>query len=155
MIDDIKAHQIGPVAVTELKKTRLIEGMIEGKTGAMAAKEAGYNTMEQRTPYKLIPPDELRARFQQIAKDKGLTLDRIGAKIAEHLEARANQTLEGKKVIPSEAPDYKVQQKAIEQLAGLIGMHDAQKAAQAGSSITVSVSGAAADRLMAAFEGRE
>ena len=154
MIDDIKAHQIGPVAVAELQKTRLIEGMIDGKTGAIAAKEAGYNTMEQRTPYKLIPPDELRARFQQIAKDKGLTLDRIGAKIAEHLEARANQTIEGKQVTQSEAPDYKVQQKAIEQLTGLIGMQDAQKVAQPCSSITVSVTGAAADRLLAAFEDR-
>ena len=154
MIENMDAERIGPDAVLELQKTRFVEGLASGMTQTMAAQQAGYTGRDLRTPGRLIPPDELRARFQQIAKEKGLTLDRIGTKIAEHLEARANQTLEGKQVTQSEAPDYKVQQKAIEQLTGLIGMQDAQKVAQPGSSITVSVTGAAADRLLAAFEDR-
>jgi hypothetical protein len=97
----------------------------------------------------------MRRRFQEVAARKGLTLDRVADKINEHLEARQNHTLNGKEVTVSEAPDNRVQQKAIEQLTSLIGMQDAQKASIAGSSITVSVTGAAADRLLAAFEGRE
>lgn len=153
MIEDMDAERIGPQSVLELKQTRMIEGLIDGKTGAIAARDAGFGPSAQRTPFKLIPPDELRARFQKIAESKGLTLERIGDKIAEHLEARQNQTLNGKEVTVSEAPDNRVQQKAIEQLTSLMGMQDAQKASIAGSSITVSVTGAAADRLLRAFEG--
>jgi hypothetical protein len=137
----------------ETKQTRLIEGMLDGKTGQMAARDAGYSVAESRTPFKLIPLDEMRAKFQQIAEEKGLTLHRVADKIKEHLEARANQTLNGKEVTISEAPDNRVQQKAIEQLTTLLGMQDASKVAQGGSSITVSVTGAAADRLLRAFEG--
>lgn len=144
-----------PKEVLELRQNRMIEGIIEGKTGTQAAKDAGFGVAEQRTPWKLIAPDEMRARFQQIAERKGMTLDRIANKIEEHLEARMTQTLQGKEVTLSEAPDYRVQQKAVDQFTSLLGMQDASKAVQAGSSITVSVTGAAADRLLAAFEGRE
>jgi hypothetical protein len=137
----------------EAQQTRFIEGIIDGKSGTQSALDAGYPVRDARTPYKLIPPDELRARFQQIAERKGLTLDRIGDKISEHLEARANQTLEGKQVTQSEAPDYKVQQKALEQLTDLMGMRDAAKVAGGGSSVTLSISGPAADRLAAMLGG--
>jgi len=151
LIEDMDAERLKQTE--ELKKTRFVEGLATGMTQTMAAEQAGYIGRDLRTPGKLISPDELRQRFQQIAERKGLTMDRLGDKIAEHLEARANQTLEGKLVTQSEAPDYKIQQKAIDQWTGLIGMQDAQKASQAGSSITVSVTGAAADRLLRAFEG--
>jgi hypothetical protein len=155
MIENLEAQKLGPKAVEELQKTRFIEGIIDGKTGALAAKDAGYGVADQRTPGKLVSPEEMRARFQQIAQEKGLTLHRVADKIAQHLEAKANQTLEGREVTVSEAPDNRVQQKAIEQLTQLLGMQDASKAQAAGSSITVSVTGAAADRLLAAFEDRE
>lgn len=137
-----------------VKQNKLIEGILEGKTGSQAAKDAGYGVADQRVPFKLIPADEMRRRFQEIAHAKGLTLDRVVGKIAEHLEAKANQTLNGKEVTVSDAPDNRVQQKAIEQLTGLLGMGDAGKAAVGGSSITVSVTGAAADSLAAWFEGK-
>ena len=154
MIEDLSASQIGPDAMQTLKETRFVEGLIEGKTGEIAALDAGYSARDQRTPGKIIPPDELRRRFQAICREKGLTLHRIGDKIAEHLDARANQTLEGKQVTQSEAPDYKVQQKALDQLTTLIGMQDATKVQAGGSSITLSIAGPAADRL-AAMLGRE
>ena len=94
-----------------------------------------------------------RARFQRIAERKGLTLDKLGDKINEHLEARANQTLEGKEVVQSDAPDYKVQQKAIDQLTGLLGMQDAAKVQAGGSSISLTISGPAAERLAAMLGG--
>lgn len=151
MIEDIQADQLG--STEELQKTRFVENLSLGMTQTQAAIDAGYTGRDVRTPGKLISPEELRLRFQQIAEAKGLTMHRIGDKIAEHLEARANQTLNGKEVTQSAAPDYKVQQKALEQLTDLIGMKDAQKAVGGGSSITVSVTGAAADRLLAAFGG--
>ena len=114
---------------------------------------AGYTGREARTPGKLIESSELRAQFQQIAISKGLTLHRVVDKVAEHLEARANQTLEGKEVVQSSAPDYKVQQKAIDQLTGLLGMQDAAKSQAGGSSITLSIAGPAADRLTALLSG--
>ena len=153
MIEDIQADRLG--TTEELLKTRFVENLSLGMTQTQAAIDAGYTGRDVRTPGKLISPEELRLRFQQIAERKGLTMDRIGDKIAEHLEARANQTLEGKQVTQSEAPDYKVQQKAVEQLTDLLGMKDAQKVLGVGSSITVSVTGAAADRLLAAFGGDE
>jgi len=148
------SHERIASELSEIKQMRMIEGMIDGKPAKTAAIEAGYGVADARTPYKLIPPDEMRRKFQEVAERKGLTLDRVADKINQHLEARQNQTLNGKEVTVSEAPDNRVQQKAIEQLTGLIGMQDAQKATQAGSSITVSVTGAAADRLLAAFEDR-
>lgn len=154
MIENMDAQRLGPETVEELKKTRFVEGLAIGKTQTIAAIDAGYTGRDVRTPSRLIPPDELRARFQAIAERKGLTLDRIGDKIDQHLEARMTQTLQGKEVTMSDAPDYRVQQKALDQLTGLLGMQDAAKAVQAGSSITVSVTGAAADRLLAAFEER-
>lgn len=153
MIEDLTAAQIGPEAIQTLQETRFVEGLIEGKTGQMAAADAGYGPALQRTPGKIISPEELRLRFQQVCRDKGLTLHRIGDKIAEHLEARANQTLEGKQVTQSDAPDYKVQQKALDQLTTLIGMQDASKAVQGGSSITLSISGPAAERLASMLGG--
>ena len=137
----------------DLRKDMLCAGILKGKTGAEAAADAGYGLQAQRTPWKLIPPDEMRARFQQIAERKGLTIDRISDKIHEHLDARANQTLEGKEVTQSIAPDYKVQQKALDQLTTLLGMQDASKAAGSASSITLSISGPAADRLAKALGG--
>ena len=154
MLDSMDEDKMGAESVLELRKTRLIEGIIDGKTASDAALEAGFGSGASRTPWKLVPPDEMRARFQQIADRKGLTLDRIGDKLVEHLDARANQTLEGKEVVQSEAPDYKVQQKAVEQITSLLGMQDASKAVQGGSSITLSVSGPAAERLAAALGGQ-
>lgn len=136
-----------------LKQNKMIEGVIDGQTASLAALNAGYGVVEARSPWKLIPPDEMRRKFQEVAQRKGLTLDRVADKINQHLEARANQTLNGKEVTQSEAPDNRVQQKAIEQLTSLLGIGDAQKASAAGSSITLSVTGAAADRMLRAFEG--
>lgn len=155
MLENMDARDIGPEAVKELNQTRFVEGIIEGKTGAVAARNAGYGVALQQNPGKIISPEELRLKFQQIAEQKGLTLHRVADKLAEHLDARANQTLEGKQVTQSEAPDYKIQQKALEQITGLLGMQGSTKAQAGGSSITLSVTGAAADRLLAAFGGEE
>ena len=154
MLRDLDAKRAGPESVKELQSTRFIEGLVEGKTGANAARDAGYGVVMQRSPSKIVPPDELRRRFQEIAVRKGLTLDRLADKIDEHLDARANQTLEGKEVVPSAAPDYKVQQKAVDQLTTLLGMQDAQKLQAGGSSITLSIAGPAAERLAAMLGGR-
>lgn len=137
----------------EIKQTKLIEGLVEGKPGGIAARDAGYGVADQRRPFKLVDSNELRARFQEIAREKGLTLDRIGDKIEQHLEARMTQTLQGKEVTLSDAPDYRVQQKALEQLTSLMGMQDAAKAAGGGSNVTLSISGPAADRLAAMLGG--
>lgn len=153
MIENLQAQKLGHEAVQELQKTRFIEGVIEGKTGALAAKDAGYGVADQRTPFKIISPEEMRARFQQIAQEKGLTLHRVADKINQHLEARANQTLNGKEVTVSEAPDNRVQQKAIEQLTTLLGMGESAKAAGGASTVTLSISGPAADRLAAMLGG--
>src|SRR5665213_1242953 len=151
IIESLTAENIGPAAVQELSDVRLVTALIDGKTGTQALESAGYGALASRTPWKLINSDEMRARFQQIAHSKGLTLDRIGSKINEHLEARANQTLEGKEVTQSIAPDYKVQQKALDQLTTLLGMQDAAKSSSGTSSITLSISGPAADRLAKAL----
>lgn len=153
MIENLDAQKLGPHAVSELQKTRFVEGIIEGKTGALAAKDAGYGVADQRTPGKLVSPEEMRARFQQIAQEKGLTLHRVADKIAQHLEAKANQTLNGKEVTVSEAPDNRVQQKAIEQLTNLLGMQESTKASGGASTVTLSISGPAADRLAALLGG--
>lgn len=153
VIDQLDENRLGSDSVLELRQNRLIEGIIDGKTATEASKDAGFSVSQQRTPWKLIPPDEMRARFQAIAERKGLTLDRIGDKIEQHLEARMTQTLQGKEVTLSEAPDYRVQQKAIEQLTELMGMKDAQKAVGGSSSVTLSISGPAADRLAAMLGG--
>jgi hypothetical protein len=153
MLEKMDAEKAGPDAVLEVKQAHLLEGVIDGKTATEAAESAGFGVAECRTPWKLVQPDQMRAQFQEAAHKRGMTLNRIAAKIEEHLEARANQTLNGKEVTQSKAPDYKVQQKALEQLTTLIGMQDASKAAQAGSSITLSISGPAADRLAAMLGG--
>ena len=153
MIEDMDAERLGPESVKELQTTRFIEGLIEGKTGGLAALDAGFGPAMARTPGKIIPPEELRRRFQQIAASKGLTLERVADKINQHLEAKANQTLNGKEVTQSNAPDNRVQQKAIEQFTTLIGMADAAKVSAGGSSISLTVSGPAADRLAAALSG--
>jgi len=149
----VSYHDIVPKETESAKQIKLIEGIIEGKTGHDAAIEAGYGVKDARTPYKLIPADEMRRKFQEVAESKGLTLGRIADKINQHLEARQNQTLNGKEVTVSEAPDNRVQQKAIEQLTELMGMRDASKAVQGGSSVTLSISGPAADRLAAMLGG--
>jgi|ERR1017187_344600 hypothetical protein len=137
----------------DIRKDMLCAGILKGKPGHEAAADAGYGTLAQKTPWKLIPPDEMRARFQAIAERKGLTLDKIGEKIEQHLEARMTQTLQGKEVTLSEAPDYRVQQKAVEQLTTLLGMQDAAKAVAGGSSISLTISGPAAERLAAMLGG--
>lgn len=139
----------------ELLQTRYLENRLQGIPMKESATLAGYTGRMADAPGKLIESAELRARYQQMAREKGLTIDRMGDKVVELLDARANQTLEGKQVTQSEAPDYKVQMKALELHANLMGLNDASKVAGGGSSITVSVTGAAADRLLAAFEGRE
>ena len=115
---------------------------------AVAARDAGFGVVESRSPGKLISPEELRRQFQEIAIRKGLTLERIADKIADHLDARANQTLNGKEVTQSAAPDNRVQQKAIEQLTTLIGLTDATKQSTTQSAITLSISGPLAERLV-------
>lgn len=147
MLENVDAHAIGPQAVEMLRETRFIEGVIEGKTGALAAKDAGYGVAAQRTPFKIISPEEMRSRFQQIAEEKGLTLHRVADKIAQHLEAKANQTLNGKEVTVSDAPDNRVQQKAIEQLTTLLGMQDSAKQVGGGSSLTLTLAGPLAERF--------
>ena len=151
--EEVDARNIGPAAVEALMETRYIEGVIDGVPRKQAATEAGFGARLAHAPCKLIESSELRAQFQQIAIDKGLTLHRVVDKVAEHLEARANQTLEGKEVVQSAAPDYKVQQKAVDQLTTLLGMQDASKAQAGGSSISLTISGPAADRLAAALGG--
>ena len=153
LTQEIDARNIGPHAVEALKETRYIEGVIEGVPRKEAALEAGYGARMSHAPTKLIESSELRAQFQQIAISKGLTLHRVVDKVSEHLEARANQTLEGKEVVQSDAPDYKVQQKALDQLTTLLGMQDAAKSSSSTSSITLSISGPAADRLAKALGG--
>jgi hypothetical protein len=153
ILNAIDSEHLGPDHTRELQENALVSGIIDGKTGTIAAQDAGYGVGACRTPWKLIPPDEMRARFQAIAERKGLTLDKIGDKIVEHLDARANQTLEGKEVVQSDAPDYKVQQKAIDQYTTLIGMQDAAKAQAGGSSISLTISGPAAERLAAMLGG--
>ena len=150
---DIEARKIGPQAVETLKESRYIEGILSGSNRQDAAHAAGYIGRQAHAPVKLIESSELRAQFQQIAIEKGLTLHRVVDKISEHLEARQNQTLNGKEVTVSEAPDNRVQQKAIEQLTELMGMKDAAKVAGGGSSVTLSISGPAADRLAAMLGG--
>jgi hypothetical protein len=95
----------------------------------------------------------MRRKFQEVAERKGLTLDRVADKINQHLDARANQTLNGKEVTVSEAPDNRVQQKAIEQLTSLLGMGESSKATAGASTVTLSISGPAADRLAAMLGG--
>jgi len=151
MIQNMDAERLG--TSDELQKTRMIEGLASGLTGAQAAKQAGYGAADQRTPWKIIPPDELRARFQQIAIEKGLTLHRVADKIAEHLEARQNQSSNGKEITVSNAPDNRVQQKAIEQLATLLGINDQTKQVQVGSSISLTITGPAAERLTQLLSG--
>lgn len=151
MIEDIDS--INTNTVYELKQTRYIESRLEGKTRMESAELAGFAGREARSPGKLIETQELRRRFQEIAESKGITLHRVADKIGEHLEARMTQTLQGKEVTLSAAPDYRVQQKALEQLTDLIGMRDAAKAVGGGSSVTLSISGPAADRLAAALGG--
>lgn len=146
-------QQIALAAPDEIREAKFIEGVIEGKSGERAALDAGYPAREARTPYKLIPADEMRRKFQEVAERKGLTLDRVADKINQHLEARANQTLNGKEVTVSEAPDNRVQQKAIEQLTTLLGMGESAKAAGGASTVTLSISGPAADRLAAMLGG--
>lgn len=153
LAQDIDARDIGPDAVEALKETRYIEGVIAGVTRKQAALDAGFGARMSHAPTRLIESTELRAQFQQIAISKGLTLHRVVDKVSEHLEARANQTLEGKEVVQSAAPDYKVQQKALDQLTTLLGMQDAAKPQAGGSSITLSITGAAADRLAQALSG--
>ena len=150
---DEKEWVNGPEAVRELRTNKLLEGIIDGKSGVVAARDAGFGVALSRTPWKLIPPDEMRARFQAIAERKGLTLDKIGEKIEQHLEARMTQTLQGKEVTLSEAPDYRVQQKAVDQLTTLLGMQDVSKAVAGGSSISLTISGPAAERLAAMLGG--
>ena len=137
----------------DIRKDMLCAGLLKGKPGHEAAADAGYGLQAQKTPWKLIPPDEMRARFQAIAERKGLTLEKIGEKIEQHLEARTTQTLQGKEVTLSEAPDYRVQQKAVDQLTTLLGMQDAAKAQACGSSISLTISGPAAERLAAMLGG--
>lgn len=149
--EEIEAKSLNKME--ELKQTRYLEARLDGKTMTESAISAGYSGREARSPGKLIESAELRAQFQQIAISKGLTLHRVVDKISEHLEARQNQTLNGKEVTVSEAPDNRVQQKAIEQLTELMGMRDASKAVQGGSSVTLSISGPAADRLAALLGG--
>jgi hypothetical protein len=149
----VQFHQLAAEQADTAKQSRFIEGVIEGKPGYLAAREAGYSAELSRTPYKLIPADEMRRKFQEVAERKGLTLDRVADKINQHLEAKANQTLNGKEVTVSDAPDNRVQQKAIEQLTTLLGMGESAKAAGGGSTVTLSISGPAADRLAAMLGG--
>ena len=153
MIENMKAEQLGPEAVEALKESRYIEGIISGLPKKESAIQAGYIGRQAHAPEKLIESSELRAQFQQIAKDEGLTLHRVARKIAEHMEARQNQTLNGKEVTMSDAPDNRVQQKAIDQYTSLIGMQDAAKQAASSSTVTLSISGPAADRLAALLSG--
>lgn len=153
LAEDIEARNIGPTAINSLRESRYIDGVIGGKSRLDAATDAGYPARMAHAPFKCIESTELRAQFQQIAIEKGLTLHRVVDKISEHLEARANQTLNGKEVTQSEAPDNRVQQKAIDQLTGLLGMQDAAKQAGGASTVTLSISGPAADRLTAMLSG--
>jgi hypothetical protein len=153
MLENLTAKEEGPQAVESLRETRFIEGIIDGKTGASAAKDAGYGIAAQRTPGKLLESPELRERYQEMSMRRGITVERVGDKIEELLEARANQTLEGKQVTQSEAPDYRVQLKALELHTELMGMRDAAKVAGGGSNVTLSISGPAADRLAAMLGG--
>jgi len=150
---DEKEWENGPEAVRSLRTNKMIEGIIEGKTASQSAQLAGFGPAACRTPWKLIPPDEMRSRFQQIAEKKGLTLDKIGDKISSHLNARASYVDKDEGLIQSNVPDYKVQQKALDQLTTLLGMQDASKVAQGGSTISLSISGPAADRLAAMLSG--
>ena len=145
--EEVDARNIGPQAVEALKETRYIEGILDGKPRKDAALEAGYGARMAHAPTRLIESAELRAQFQQIAISKGLTLHRVVDKVAEHMDARANYIDDNKGLVQSAAPDYKVQQKALDQLTTLLGMQDASKAAQGGSTISLSISGPAADRL--------
>jgi hypothetical protein len=122
MIEDIDS--INTNTVHELKQTRYIEARLEGKTRVESAEIAGFTGREARTPGKLVETAELRRRFQEIAESKGITLHRVADKIGEHLEARC--VVDG---VHGLASDYKVQQKAIEQFTGLIGMNQSERGA--------------------------
>lgn len=153
LLRDASEREMAQSHLLDIKQTRLVEGIIDGKTGMVAAREAGFTVSQSDRPYKLIPADEMRRKFQEVAERKGLTLDRVADKINQHLEARANQTLNGKEVTVSDAPDNRVQQKAIEQLTGLLGMGESAKSAGGASTVTLSISGPAADRLAAMLGG--
>ena len=64
ILNAIDSENLGPEYTRELKENALIAGIIDGKTGTIAAQDAGFNTGECRTPWKLIPPDQMRARLR-------------------------------------------------------------------------------------------
>jgi hypothetical protein len=106
------------------QEEQYVNSILSGKTGAVAAKEAGYTVRAQRTPRKLIETPELKARMQQSLMRKRVTLDVIAERVSSALDAKV--VADG---VQTDVVDHKTRLKATEVASRLWGLDESQKQA--------------------------
>lgn len=126
IIDALDGKIVG--ITPEMRQEAYMEARISGKTGAQAAKEAGYGVGVRRTPRKLIETPELKARMQQSLIRQRVTLDTLAGRVSDALGANVVETTkEGAE--ETDIPDHKARLKAVEIGARLWGLSESERGA--------------------------
>jgi hypothetical protein len=111
-----------------------------------AARSAGYPTVLTRKPLKAIETPELKAKMQRALIRQGATMDKAARVVSEAMNANLTASFEGE-VIQSEIADHRTRVQAAKLTADLAGITERADRSQAGSTLTLTIGGALADRI--------
>lgn len=126
--------------------------IIEGIPPTESARKAGYEMTGRmaRTPRKLIETPELRARMQRELRKHNGSLGEVARTVVEAMSANQVASFQGV-TTESDIPDHKVRVQAASKVAELWGLDAKSSSEQAGSTVTLTLSGAVAERMASMF----
>jgi hypothetical protein len=152
--DDVQSVAEGSVVeLMEIRQARYVALLGQGWAKREAARESGYSAAISQRPQRIIETAQLRAKAQSALKRQGATMDKAARVVSEAMNANVVATFEGK-AIESVVPDHKTRVQAAKVTADLMGLTERADRSQQGSTLTLTIGGALAERIAERMAGR-
>lgn len=140
------------VELIELRQARYITLLGQGWAKREAARESGYSAAISQRPLRIIETERLRAQAQAALRRQGATMDKAARVVSEAMNANVVTVFEGV-AEESEIPDHKTRVQAAKVTADLMGLTERADRSGQGSTLTLTIGGALADRIAERMAG--
>lgn len=155
---DVESVAHGPYIESVLAKAAESQALYvtllgQGWGKRRAAREAGYTARISQRPLKAIETPELKAKMQAALQRQGATYDKAARVVSEAMNANLTASFEGE-VIESAIPDHRTRVQAAKLTADLAGITERPERAGQGSTLTLTIGGALADRIAERMAGK-
>lgn len=117
-----RKHNLAPLTVTSVRRRKFAVALLEGKSAAQAAREAGYRYNPGRRPER---DEDLQQWMTELGKEYNVTPRRIMEKVSQGLEAVATKV--SPKGLAFEVDDFFVRHRYVETAIKLMGMEPPTK----------------------------